>query len=98
MRYELHDEELAVFFTADELNVAVAYENVMHRPRGISSGELLYACIVDSINEKSGVPAIDWKKTPHSDRAGRMYPDSVETRDGRLVVRTTPARSPARRS
>ena len=88
MRYELHDDELAVFFTADELNVALAHENAMHRPRGISSGELLYACVVDSINEKTGVPAIDWRRTSNTDRPRREYPESVETGDGQLVVRT----------
>jgi hypothetical protein len=68
----------------------------MHRARGISSGELMYACIVDSINEKRGVPAIDWRKTGGKpDRAVRVYPESVETGDALFVVRTLDGQSVA---
>jgi hypothetical protein len=88
VRYDVHEGELVVFFTADELNVALAYENAIHRPRGISSGELLYACVVDSINEQSGVPAIGWRRGSDTDRPDRKYPESVETGDGLFVVRT----------
>jgi hypothetical protein len=89
VRYELQNGELAVFFTTDELNIALSQENALHRAWGISSGELMYACVVDSINERSGMPAADWRKTGgEANRSRRAYPESVETDDGPLVVRT----------
>jgi len=89
MRYEIQNDELAVFFTKDEVNIALSYENAMRGARGVSSGELIYACIVDCINENSGVPAIDWRteqaKVNHPER---VYPESVDGGDGAFVVTT----------
>jgi hypothetical protein len=95
VRYELRNGELAVFFNADEINVALAHENSMHRPRGLSSGELLYACVVDSINEKSGVPTMDWRKSDAAHRIERVYPESLTPDDGQFLVRTLDGRSVA---
>ena len=87
MRYR--KDELAVSFTKDEVNIAPSYENAMQGARGVSSGELIYACVVDSINEKTGMPAIDWRtkdaKAKHPERA---YPESMDCGNGAFVVST----------
>lgn len=88
MRYDVRNDELAVFFTKDEVNIALSQENAMHRAWGISSGELMYACAVDSINEESGIPAVGWREAGKADRSGRVYPESVEPESGAFVVRT----------
>jgi len=94
MRYELHGGELAVFFSQDEMNVALSYENAMHRGRGMSSGELMYPCLVDAINERTGVPVPEWRgKDTNIDRPVRAYPEAVESRDGTLIVMTRDGRS-----
>ena len=96
MRYEVQNDELAVFFTKDEVNIALSYENAMHGARGVTSGELIYACLVDSINEKTGVPAIDWRtKLAKADHPERVYPESMDAEDGLLVVRTRDGQSVA---
>jgi hypothetical protein len=87
MRYEIRNDELAIFFNEDEVNVALAHENVMNRGYGMSSGELMYACLVDAINEQTGVPVVAWKDTTF-DR-----PESVSTTDGALVVATRQGKS-----
>ena len=89
MRYELQNDELAVIFTKDEINVALAYENAMHGARGASAGELMYACLVDAINEKTGVPASDWRAGPaRADHPEHEYPESIDAMDGVLVIKT----------
>jgi hypothetical protein len=89
MRYEVQNDEVAVFFTKDEVNIALSYENAMHGARGVSSGELIYACLVDSINEKTGVPAIDWRtKQAKDNHPERLYPESLEGGEDALLVST----------
>ena len=94
MRYEVQNDELAVFFTKDEVNIALSYEIAMHGARGVASGELIYACLVDSINEKTGVPAIDWRtKLAKGNHPERVYPESIDGGDGQLVVKTRDGQS-----
>ena len=96
MRYEVQNDELAIFFTKDEVNIALSYENAMHGARGVSSGELIYACIVDFINEKTGLPAIDSRtKLARANHPERAYPESMDDGDGVLVVSTRDGRSVA---
>lgn len=94
MRYELRNDELAIFFTQDEVNIALSYENSMRRGRGLSSGELMYGCMVDSINEKTGIPTVGWRDGDgKADIDVRSYPASVESNAGQFVVRTLDGRS-----
>lgn len=94
MRYEVQNDELAIFFTRDEVNIALSHENAMHRGWGLSSGELMYACIVDSINEKTGIPAVDWREAgDKTRRSERVYPASVESSNGAFMVTTLDGRS-----
>ena len=82
MRYELGNDELAVFFSTDEMNIALSYENSMHGGHGMTSGELMYACLVDAINARTGTPAVEWRDTP------LHRPESVSCPDGALAVTT----------
>ena len=92
----MQNNEVAVFFTKDEVNIAISYENAMHGARGVSSGELIYACVVDSINEKTGLPAIDWRtKQAKAKHPERVYPESLDGEDGAFVVSTRDGQSVA---